>query len=151
MQKSKIIGIICILLVFGLFGHWVMTKENRLIALHNRQLQQAMAAIDTSQKTTTLDTVVPFDWDKVYTFPPYTTKAEIEQTIGCTSNAISETVSEGMIQLIFLYDDGVTASICDYPQNLGYQILFDDMIVFGENTIFSISQTGDIGTLKQQP
>ncbi len=151
MQKSKIIAIVCILLVFGLFVHWVMTKENRLIALHNRQLQQAMAAIDTSQKTTTLDSVVPFDWDMVYTFAPYTSKAEIEETIGCTSNAISETVSEGMVQLIFLYDNAVTASICGYPQNLGYQILFDDMILFGDETIFSVSQTEDIGTLKQQP
>lgn len=150
MQKKKIILFICVLIVIILFFYWVSIRENRLIALHNQQLKQTMTSIDTSQETITLDTIIPFDWDKIYTFAPYTSKKDIEQTIGLYSDAIQETISEGMVQLIFVNNDTVTASICGYPENLGYQILFDDIILFGDDTVFSISQTDTVITLTEQ-
>lgn len=150
MQKKKIILFICVLIVIILFFYWVSIRENRLIALHNQQLKQTMTSIDTSQETITLDTIIPFDWDMIYTFAPYTSKKDIEQTIGLYSDAIQETISEGMVQLIFVNNDTVTASICGYPENLGYQILFDDIILFGDDTVFSISQTDTVITLTEQ-
>ena len=102
MRKNKIILIFCILIVIVLFFYWVSIRENRLIALHNNQLKQTITSIDENQKTVTLDTIIPFDWDMIYTFPPYTTKEEIEKTIGLYSDAIQETISENMIQLIFI-------------------------------------------------
>ena len=150
MQKNKIILFVCVPIVIILFFYWVSIRENRLITLHNQQLKQTMTSIDTSQETITLDTIIPFDWDMVYTFPPYTSKEDIEQTIGLYSDAIQEITSEGMVQLIFVNNDTVTASICGYPENLGYQILFDDIILLGDDTVFSISQTDTVITLTEQ-
>lgn len=40
------------------------------IAYHNYRLKQSIAAI--SKPTVTLNELVPFEWDTVYTFAPYT-------------------------------------------------------------------------------
>ena len=50
MQKNKIIFIVCVLIVIILFFYWVSIRENRLIALHNNQLKQAMTSIDENQQ-----------------------------------------------------------------------------------------------------
>ena len=150
MQKNKIIFIVCVLIVIILFFYWVSIRENRLIALHNRQLKQTLTSIDTSQETITLDTIIPFDWDMVYTFAPYTSKEEIEKTIGLYSDVIQETISEGMVQLIFVNNDPISAYVCGYAEDLGYQIIFGDMILFGDDIIFSVTKTDEIITLTAQ-
>ncbi len=150
MQKNKIILIFCILIVIVLFFYWVSIRENRLIALHNNQLKQTITSIDENQKTVTLDTIIPFDWDMIYTFPPYTTKEEIEKTIGLYSDVIQETISEGMVQLIFVNHDTITAYVCGYAEDLGYQIIFGDMILFGDDITFSVTKTNGIITLTAQ-
>lgn len=150
MRKNKIILIFCILIVIVLFFYWVSIRENRLIALHNNQLKQTITSIDENQKTVTLDTIIPFDWDMIYTFPPYTTKEEIEKTIGLYSDAIQETISENMIHLIFINHDTITAYVCGYAEDLGYQIIFDDMILFGDDITFSVTKTNGIIALTAQ-
>ncbi len=150
MQKNKIILIVCGLAIFILLFYWIWTRENRLITLHNRQLQQAITSINENLKTITLDTLIPFAWDMVYTFAPYTSKQEIEETIGLYSNAIPETIHADMVQLIFINEDIVTASIFEYAKNLGYQIIFDDMILFGDDITFSVAKTDTIITLTAQ-
>ncbi len=150
MRKKKIILIVCILIVIVLFFYWVSIRENCLIALHNNQLKQTITSIDENQKTVTLDTIIPFDWDMIYTFPPYTTKEEIEKTIGLYSDAIQETISENMIQLIFINNATITAYVCGYTEDLGYQIIFDDMILFGDDITFSVTKTNGIIALTAQ-
>ena len=73
-----------------------------------------------------LSELTPFSWDAVYTFDPYTSREEMEQALGFSSKDFRETVSEGMVQLIFVdYGDSagtgkVVCSICGYDGNLGY-------------------------------
>lgn len=72
--------------------------------------------------------LTPFSWNWVYTFDPYTTKDEMEQVIGCSGKDLSETVNEGMVQLVFVdYDkdlgeNRVVCDICGYGSNLGYGV-----------------------------
>lgn len=83
MRKNKIILIFCILIVIVLFFYWVSIRENRLIALHNNQLKQTITSIDENQKTVTLDTIIPFDWDMIYTFPPTQPKKKLKKPLDC--------------------------------------------------------------------
>ena len=123
----------CLLLCYLVIG-------NPLVFLHNQELQQAVLLIDDDVKEITLNEVVPFAWDAVYTFSPYTSKEEIEAIIGFKSSSIRETVNEGMVQLLFVENDSVVASICGYPDNLGYSVSFSDVITYEEEAVFSVSK-----------
>ncbi|MBS4959434.1 MAG: hypothetical protein KHZ62_01255 [Clostridiales bacterium] len=143
-MKSKVIKIILPFLILFLcylwFGHPIVTY-------HNYQLKKAVCSIHSQE--TTLNEIVPFAWDKVYTFGPYTSKEEIQKEIGFHSNAIKESVSEDMVQLLFVKNNAVTASICNYSSNLGYRIDFTGHITFEENAKFTVSWDSDVIILKK--
>ena len=88
----------------------------------------------------TLNEVVPFAWDAVYTFAPYTSKEEIEAAIGFRSPAIRETYSEGMVQLVFVKGKRVAAMVCGYLSDLGYDVVFGGKITYAENAVFAVSR-----------
>ena len=69
-----------------------------------------------------LTEITPFDWEICYTFDPYTSKQEIQRIIGFASSSVKEAQSEGMVQLLFVKDDKVTASECAFPETIGYDI-----------------------------
>jgi hypothetical protein len=133
-MKKRILFVffsIAVILIVGerMFG-------SPLVKYNNYHLKQNMQTI--SESEVTLNSVVPFEWDTVYTFPPYTSKAKIEKTIGFESNEIKETVNEGMVNLLFVKGNTVTGSICDYPKNLGYSIEFKDKVKFKDNVVFEV-------------
>ena len=133
-MKKRILFVffsIAVILIVGerMFG-------SPLVKYNNYHLKQNMQTI--SESEVTLNSVVTFEWDTVYTFPPYTSKAKIEKTIGFESNEIKETVNEGMVNLLFVKGNTVTGSICDYPKNLGYSIEFKDKVKFKDNVVFEV-------------
>lgn len=133
-MKKRILFVffsIAVILIVGerMFG-------SPLVKYNNYHLKQNMQTI--SESEVTLNSVVPFEWDTVYTFPPYTSKAKIEKIIGFESNEIKETVNEGMVNLLFVKGNTVTGSICDYPKNLGYSIEFKDKVKFKDNVVFEV-------------
>ena len=107
-----------------------------LVKYNNYHLKQNIQTISASEVT--LNAVVPFEWDTVYTFPPYTSKAKIEKIIGFESDEIKTSVNEEMVQLLFVKGNTVTGSICDYPKNLGFSIEFKDKVKFKDNTVFEV-------------
>lgn len=121
---------------------------NPLIAYHNYRLKQSIHTI--SKPTVTLNEIVPFEWDIVYTFAPYTSRSEIEEIIGFKSNAIQETVSEGMVQLLFVKDNAVCGSICGYSENLGYSVHFSDKVELTDNKQFDVDIQDDIVYLTEK-
>lgn len=60
----------------------------------------------------------PFEWDTLYSFAPYTTKDKIYEVIGYKWGNISETVSEGMNQIVFAKDGKVVCYLYGYPENI---------------------------------
>lgn len=124
-----------------------------MTAAHGRALEQAIRALPEDTKTVSLNETVPFAWDTVYTFAPYTDRETIEAAIGFSSPAIRETVNEGMVQLIFVKGRTVTASICGYADALGYEIVLPGASVSREdNASCSVSRAGGVVTLRvEQP
>lgn len=145
-MKKKIWIMAASILAVLMIGYCIM--GNPSIAYHNHCLKQSIRAI--SKTEATLNEIVPFEWDTVYTFPPYTSRAEIEKTIGFKSSSIKETVSEGMVQLLFVKDRKLSGSVCGYAENLGYRIEFRDKVEYKENAVFVVSREEDIVLLKKR-
>lgn len=119
-----------------------------IVRWNNHKLQSSITSLETG--TVNWNDVVPFTWEAVYTFDPYTSVAEIEKTIGFSSRSIQETVSEGMVQLLFVKDKRVVASVCGYSDQLGYSVDFEGKILFEENARFTVTNEGGIVELKKQ-
>ena len=117
MQRAFVLGfMVLLMLCFVGCGKSSVVNEN------NSFFAKAVKGITTDEIA--LNDITAFDWDTVYTFPPYTSKESIEEIIGFESNSIEETVSEGMTQLLFVKGQEVVCSICGYSNNLGYGFLF---------------------------
>lgn len=95
-----------------------------------------------------LNALVPFPWDAVYTFEPYTSRADIEAALGTRSRLIRETTSEGMTQLLFVKGGGLVCSVCDSPEKLGYAIDFDGCIAYDEGAVFDVVREGGVVRLQ---
>ena len=135
MAAALLVLAVAVCLLFGSPG----------AALHDRQLREAVCSL--SETEVTLNQIVPFDWDRAYSFGPYTSRAEMEQAIGIKSRALRESVSEGMVQVVFVRGQQVTASICGYPDVLGYRIDMPELVTAAEQRVFQVSRENGIVTL----
>lgn len=115
MQKKLpyLLGVVvlcCVILMlfaflFGfLFG-------NPLVAWHNHQLKAALQ--DLPEGTVTLEEAVPFAWDMVYSFDPYTSRAEMERVMHLKSASVREGVSEEQRSIVFTKGNKVVCSVCN--------------------------------------
>ncbi len=120
---------------------------NIYVGYNNHKLKTSVLSLsDTS--SVYFNDLVPFKWDKAYTFSPYTSKSEIENTIGFKSRFIKESVSEETVQIIFVKDRHIVSSICSYPSTLGYGIYFDNTISSNENPLFFVEKSSSMTYLK---
>jgi hypothetical protein len=83
-------------------------------------LKEEVLSLGASVDTVNLREVTPFKWDVAYSFPPYTPKEDIYKTVGYKWDRISETVNEGMDQIVFMKDGKVVCYIYGYPENKEY-------------------------------
>ncbi len=113
--KKTIVLVGIIVVLFVLFKKDLWEKNEGL-------LQEEVKYIQQSVETINLKEVTPFEWDKVYSFSPYTPKDTIYETIGYKWDRIQETVNEGMNQIVFLKDGEVVCYVYGYPSNTGYGI-----------------------------
>lgn len=137
-MKSRTVKIIAWAAVFaamcfGVFG-------NPVVKYNNHTLKKALTKLEEGQ-TVTLNEVVPFEWDAVYTFSPYTSEEDIEKTIGFKSrDIVANNVNEGMTHLIFTKGEKVKAAVLGYPTALGYRIDFFHMITYDGNIPFTVAE-----------
>ena len=88
-------------------------------------LKNEILSKNVADEKVNLSTFTPFEWDKVYSFDPYLSKEAIYETIGYKWDNISETVSEGMNQIVFVKDGKVVCYLYGYPENNKFGIFFD--------------------------
>ena len=139
--KALIFVLVCTVLIV-VVGYLVI--GNPFVFFNNLKLKNFICSYDDS-KIVCLNEVIPFEWDTLYTFEPYQSKAEIAEIIGFQSNDIKENnVNEGMVHLLFVKNDKVVASILGYRSNLGYNIDFTSKenltITYAENAQFAITK-----------
>lgn len=140
MVKSKLNRFVIAIGAMAILTYIII--GNPVVFVNNQKLKKAVVTITST--SVELNKLVPFEWDELYTFDPYTSKGEIEKTIGFKSNSIKESVSEGMVQLLFIKDEKVVCSICNYPRNLGYEIRFNEKILWEDHAVFSVKRDATV-------
>jgi hypothetical protein len=99
-----------------------------------------------------LSTFTPFEWDEVYSFTPYVSKEAIYETIGYKWDTISETVSEGMNQIVFVKGGKVVCYLYGYPENNKFGIFFSSadyqehatILYADDHDTFDATKNGDV-------
>lgn len=71
-----------------------------------------------------LNAIIPFDWDAMYSFSPYTSKEEITSAIGFESDNVYESDDEAIQQIIFVKDREIVCSLYGSVVKMGYQFHF---------------------------
>ncbi|WP_088104210.1 hypothetical protein [Halalkalibacter urbisdiaboli] len=138
------IGMLFITVLMNLFNNdvWDVNEE---------MLKEEVISIEQSVETVNLLDVTPFEWDMVYSFDPYTSKEKVYETVGYKWDTISETVSEGMNQIVFMKDEKVVCYLFGYPQNNRYGIYFSgegfnhvaQRINSNDDLTFQVKKSGD--------
>lgn len=88
-------------------------------------LKNEISSKNATNKKVNLTTFTPFEWDKVYSFDPYLSIEKIYEIIGYKWDNISETVSEGMNQIVFMKDGKVVCYLYGYPESNKFGIFFE--------------------------
>ena len=153
MKNKKILAFVAVGIVFVLVN--LLKKD--LWDVNADLLKEEVLSIEKSVETVNLTDITPFEWDVVYSFDPYTTKDTIYETVGYKWDNISETVNEGMNQIVFLKDGKVVCYLYGYPQNNGYGIYFTSQNETGvtsssilnikDDLIFEITRSDDVVVL----
>lgn len=144
IAAAALMGVIA--LIYSIVG-------SPVVLWHNHQLKNTLTTL--TDQSITLEQAVPFGWDEVYSFAPYTSLEEIEAAIGTESYNLSESTSEGMLQLVFMDEGAVAATVCDTPANLGYNLIFSDWegnaahLTYGENVSFAVRSEDGVTVLEQ--
>ena len=124
---SRVHSIVLVLLI--VLGGLYLYFGAPYIYLNNRKLKTTITSLDCNSAI--LEDIVPFEWTMVYTFGPYTSKDCMKRIVGVQSPALRESISEGMIDVVFTDRRRVVASVCGYPENLGY-----DLKISGEKAMY---------------
>lgn len=140
MKKKIMIIAIAILSVVVLIS--LLKKD--LWEVNEELLKDEVLSIEESIETVNLSDITPFEWDIVYSFDPYTPKDTIYETVGYKWERISETVNEGMNQIVFLNEDKVVCYLYGYPQNNGYGIFFTSKNETGATSYSVLSIKDDL-------
>ena len=122
-MKSKKAAVIAAILIFSIVGAGLYNLMHKDVWDVNAELlKEEILSIDEQVETINLASVTPFEWDVVYAFNPYTPKEAIYETVGYKWDDITETINEGINQIVFLNDGEVVCYVFGYPQNNGYPI-----------------------------
>ena len=150
-----VVVLCCILLIV-----FLLLFGNPLVAWHNHQLKAALQQLP--EGTVTLEEAVPFAWDTVYSFDPYTSRAEMESVMHLKSASIREGVSEEQRSIVFTKGNKVVCSVCNPT---GYDIWLPAYTVYryssdesrqgqysflqnGRNAQFAVSRENGTVTLR---
>lgn len=150
LREYKATKMIVVLICIGLL--FINPLKKDIWDSNLKLLKNEILSIDMVGKKVNLSTFTPFEWDTVYSFSPYTPKEMIYEIIGYKWDRISETVSEGMNQIVFVKDGKVVCYIYGYPQNNKYGVFFDGsdhqrnaaILYSKDNPIFNITKNEDV-------
>ena len=145
-KKIRITTIIVSILTLIMVGVYLQ-RSSSMVNINNQKLQDKVKSVET--ESVKLNDVIPFEWDVVYTFPPYSVnKEDIEKIIGFKSRHIRvNNINEGIVHLLFVKNKEVVASVLGYSSNLGYSIQFPSEITFKQDAIFDVTNTNGIISL----
>ncbi len=119
MKEKKVWKILTgIIIVISIF---LLIVWNSGVNKNTRYLENKLSD-PASQGSGLVKDLFNIEYDKVYIFEPYQSKEKMEAQIGFKSYILKETVSEGMMNILFTKKDSPVAYLYGYPSNVGYNI-----------------------------
>lgn len=107
-----------------------------------RALRQAMATVEDGKVT--LNEIVPFAWDAMYTYEPYMSREEVEEMMQVPVRGLKQSVSEDAVQLVFVKDGHIACNVCGYISREGYGFLWwSGRLDFEDETVFQAKRDAD--------
>lgn len=97
------------------------TRWNSELNKNNRYLTDKLLN-SVSDTSGTVGELFDFDYDELYVLEPYQSKEEMEKQIGFKSRVLKVTVSEGMMNILFVKNNSPVAYLYGYASNNGYYI-----------------------------
>ena len=80
-----------------------------------------------------------------------TGQEEMQEVIGAESYNLTESAGEGMLNLVFLDEGAVTAAVCGYPAELGYDVVLagaadstPGKLTYGEDVSFAVERADGV-------
>jgi len=119
MKNKNILRILFELIIVVsiiLFARWNSELNNNNRYLTGKLLNSV------SDTSGTVGELFDFDYDELYVFEPYQSKDEMEKQIGFKSRILKETVSEGMMNILFIKSNLPVAYLYGYTSSNGYYI-----------------------------
>ncbi|WP_425807534.1 hypothetical protein ACHOLT_09445 [Desulfitobacterium sp. Sab5] len=159
MKVIKSLLRILAITVIGLLSAIVLISpiKKDLWDVNSKLLTDKVLSVGQNIETVNLSDITPFEWDMVYSFQPYTPKDKIYNAIGYEWDEISETLNEGMNQIVFMNDGKVVCYVYGYPSDNGFYISFDSsdykngVVMFDakDNLSFKVTKSKNILYLEQ--
>ncbi len=114
-------------------------SPNPVLNKNKTDLEKSISETCSEYKTVQLNDLTPINWEKVYFFEPYASKSYIVEKVGFSWTGLKETVSEGMMQIVFIDKGDVVCYIYGYPEK--YYINCEAEVLFSkDNPQFAIME-----------
>ena len=96
-------------------------RRNSEFNKNNRYLNDKLLN-SISDTSGTVGELFDFDYDRLYAFPPYQSKEEMEKELGFEVPYLKVGVNENMMNILFLKENSPVAYLYGYGSNNGYYI-----------------------------
>ena len=129
MGKKHII-VTALILVIGVLSIflYIKLKPEPIWEVNEKRLFEALEANPELNgkriSTEKFVQLMPFEWDTVYSFPPYYPQDKAAQAIGIPEFPVLESVNEGTNQTFFMNKGQVVCYVYGYPEHSGLYIGF---------------------------
>lgn len=150
VKKRNILITILLILLIGIISGLIYI--NPLVKINNKKLVDNIQEVLTKENVT-LEELIPFSFDSVYIYQPYTKKSSMENEIGIKSRFIKDNYTDtNGIEIIVIKDNKVIASIFNYLDKDGYIIeplVYSNKLDYNDNVEFVIERY-ETGTFIRQ-
>lgn len=127
MKLKKVTVIILVLAACFLGVYFIINPVQKY---RNNQLRKAVEALS-SNAGTTMEAAIPFEWDYIYSFVPYTPKETMEDRMGVKSKYITEANSDDMMQIYVVKNNKIVAFINE-EMELDKSLNLPEKVKYGE-------------------
>lgn len=121
MRKNTKIVLIIVLTAVCIVMGFALKSEDIKVNKNVKKFEQNLDNLLNNENHICKD-LFDFDYDTVYVFQPYLTKNKMEKEIGFKYWKLKETVSEYMMNILFVKDNNPVVYLYGYPEDRGYYI-----------------------------
>jgi hypothetical protein len=124
--KRALLGAIALLIVGPLLASWLHYAMTRVDNKYESQFRRSLTEAARAGDTLDLASVADFEWDRLYMFPPYSSRAQMEKAVGSrwtppvsyfeylaysAAHPGQGLVDDSLRKLVFVRDDDVVLDV----------------------------------------